>query len=264
MNILLYVCIRQQTPGGLGRMLLLVVVCCCDIYQNSYQLHHSTSTQLPSDFRNRQVAKQRWCGSHVSCEHSALIFNSCLLCPVPGPNLWSDEELTTNETETLTSVLFRVILFSLLRVIVKEILAVSALLSQENIRCGPRSEDTTSRLVSAAALELRTHIYCYRVYSKPTHFNIPPGAGRWAGLGNIHYAGYPPAGAWAGLGRQFNLFWWKSEYSGRRQCSVIVTSHGTQPSAENFNFLDVTCHSALSADRASSWMRGDERFHGIN
>ena len=154
-----------------------------------------------------------------------------------------------------------------MRVIVKEILAVSALLSQENIRCGPRSEDTTSRLVSAAALELRTHIYCYRVYSKPTHFNIPPGAGLgraglgwaglgWAGLGNIHYAGYPPAGAWAGLGRQFNLFWWKSEYSGRRQCSVIVTSHGTQPSAENFNFLDVTCHSALSAARASSWMAG--------
>ena len=137
---------------------------------------------------------------------------------------------------------------------------MSALLSQENIRCGPRSEDTTSRLVSAAALELRTHIYCYRVYSKPTHFNIPPGAGRWAGRRAGQYSLCRISTcwglAWAGLGRQFNLFWWKSEYSGRRQCSVIVTSHSTQPSAENFNFLDVTCHSALSADRASSWMAG--------
>ena len=91
-----------------------------------------------------------------------------------------------------------------MRVIVKEILAVSALLSQENIRCGPeeRGHHASPRLGCGAGL--RTHIYCYRVYSKPTHFNIQgPGAGLgWAGsgrarLGNIHYAGYPPAGAWA-------------------------------------------------------------------
>ena len=111
-----------------------------------------------------------------------LIFSGCLLCPVPRPNLQSDEELTTNETETLTSVLFRVILFSLLRVIVKEMLAVSALLSQENIRCGPeeRGHHASPRLGCGAGL--RTHIYCYRVYSKPTHFNIQgPGAGLgWA------------------------------------------------------------------------------------
>ena len=140
---------------------------------------------------------------------------------------------------------------------------MSALLSQENIRCGPeeRGHHASPRLGCGAGL--RTHIYCYRVYSKPTHFNILPGAGRWPGLGWAgQYSLCRISTCW-GLGRQFNLFWWKSEYSGRRQCSVIVTSHSTQLSAENFNFLDVTCHSALSADQASSRTAGDERFHGI-
>ena len=86
---------------------------------------------------------------------------------------------------------------------------MSALLSQENIRCGPEERGHHVSPCLGCGAGLRTHIYRYRVYSKPTHFNIQgPGAGLgWAGLGwagsgraglgNIHYAGYPPAGAWA-------------------------------------------------------------------
>ena len=64
-------------------MLLLDVVCCCDIYQNSYQLHHSTSTQLPSDFRNRRVAKQR-CGGAGLMSHANTSLDSQQLPPVSG------------------------------------------------------------------------------------------------------------------------------------------------------------------------------------